>query len=167
MEVCSWPRDGAARSRRFCYTRPPVFGIPLRRLPLAVLMVLGLAGLLTSLQGRFDQADVKKAITIALTQPAWGAPGAKTVLDALTLRGEGDPLCDGQVVSTLFGDVEVDCALPRTPEVHYRFRVLLDGRKPPRADSPAAAALLLGGPERPAVPPAAPPASAGAPPASP
>ena len=103
-----------------------MFGIPLRRLPLAVLMVLGLAGLLSSLQGRFDQADVKKAITIALRQRAGGAPDARSVLDALTARGEGDPLCDGRVVSTLFGDVEVDCTLPRAPAVHYRFRVLLE-----------------------------------------
>ena len=139
-----------------------MFGIPLRRLPLAVLMVLGLAGLLSSLQGRFEQADVKKAITIALTQRAGGAPGTPPVLDVLTARGEGDPLCDGRVVSALFGDVEVDCATPRAPAVHYRFRVLLDGRKPPRAESPAAEALLRG----PATP-AAPAPAAAAPPASP
>ena len=137
-----------------------MFGVPARRLPLAVLMVLGLAGLLWLLQGRFDQSDVKKAITIALQQPAFGGAGAPTVLDAITARGEGDPLCDGQVVSTLFGDVEVDCATPRAPAVHYRFRVLLDGRKPPRADSPGAEALLA-----PAAPAA--PGRAAPPPASP
>jgi hypothetical protein len=116
-----------------------VFGIPLRRLPLAVLMVLALAGLLSWLQGQFDHGDVKKAIAIALSQKT---PAGPAVLDALAARAEGDPLCDGRVMSTLFGDVEVTCVTPKAPAVEYRFRVLLDGRKPPRPDSPAAEALL-------------------------
>ena len=37
-------------------------GIPRKRLPIAVAMVIVLAAILASLQGRFDQSDVKKGI---------------------------------------------------------------------------------------------------------
>jgi hypothetical protein len=116
-----------------------VFGIPASRLPLALALLLLLGLALWALQRRFDETDVKKGIALALAEkPGGGA----SVLEALLARGEGDPRCDGRVVSDLFGDIEVICSTPRAPSVEYRFRVLLDHRKPPRAESTAAAELL-------------------------
>lgn len=115
-------------------------GIPVRRLPLAIALIGVLAFALSALQGRFNQTDVKKGIALALSYRA-GASG-KTVFQKLVARGEGDPRCDGQVMSQLLGDVDVLCVTPGAPTVAYDFRVLLDGKKPPRAASPAAQALL-------------------------
>jgi hypothetical protein len=112
-------------------------GVPRRRLPIAVAMVLLLAATLTWLQGRFDQSDVKKGIALALDHRPSGR-GAKSVFDALVARGRGDPRCDGKVVSGLLGDVDVHCMLPGDPGTDYEFRVLLDGKRPPRpANAPA------------------------------
>jgi hypothetical protein len=112
-----------------------LLGIPRRRLPVAIAMVVALGATLTWLQGRFDQSDVKKGIALALEHRPRG--GRKTVFDALVELGRGDPRCDGKVVSGLLGDVEVRCVLPADPETEYRFRVLLDGKRPPRpANSP-------------------------------
>lgn len=117
-----------------------LLGIPRERIPIAIAMVLLLALTLSWLQGRFDSTDVKKGIALALQhQPS---PAAGTVFDALAARNEGDPRCDGKVVSTLMGDVEVRCATPGRPAVEYEFRVLLDGKKPPRAANPAAEELV-------------------------
>ncbi len=115
-------------------------GIPRERIPIAIAMVLLLALTLSWLQGRFDSTDVKKGIALALQHRP--LPGGTTVLDALAARNEGDPRCDGKVVSTLHGDVEVRCATPGKPSVEYDFRVLLDGRKPPRAANTAAQELV-------------------------
>jgi hypothetical protein len=115
-------------------------GIPRQRIPVAIAMVLLLALTLSWLQGRFDSTDVKKGIALALQHKP--APGGSSVFDALAARSEGDPRCDGNVVSTLLGDVDVRCATPGRPAVEYEFRVLLDGRKPPRAANPAAEALV-------------------------
>ena len=54
------------------------------------------------------------------------------------------PLIRLEDVAKLYrmGDVEVRCSTPRKPEVEYEFRVLLDGRKPPRAANPPAEALV-------------------------
>jgi len=60
-------------------------------------MVAALVATLVLLQGRFDQSDVKKGIGIALQHRA--EPGGPTVFDALVKLGQGDPLCDGKVVS--------------------------------------------------------------------
>ena len=114
-------------------------GIPRSRLPLAVAMVLLLAFTLSWLQGRFDASDAKKAIASAM---AWKPAGAQSVFDALAARGEGDPQCVGKVVSQLLGDVQVLCSTPGNPQLQYEFRVLLDGRKPPRAANPAAERLV-------------------------
>ena len=114
-------------------------GIPRHRLPIAVAMVLLLAFTLSWLQGKFDASDAKKAIAAAM---AWKPRGGQTVFDGLAARGEGDPQCDGKVVSQLLGDVEVRCSTPKKPEIIYDFRVLLDGRKPPRPGNPAAEALV-------------------------
>lgn len=116
-----------------------VLGIPKERLPIAVAMVLLLAFTLSWLQGRFDQSDSKKAIAAAM---AWKPGGTQTVFDALAARGEGDPQCVGKVMSQLFGDVEVRCSTPAKPQIEYEFRVLLDGRKPPRPANPAAQDLV-------------------------
>jgi len=115
------------------------FGIPRQRWPLAIAMVLLLAFMLSWLQGRFDASDSKKAITAAMS---WKPAGGQTVFDALAARNEGDPQCTGKVVSQLLGDVEVRCALPRNPAADYEFRVLLDGKRPPRAANAAAQELV-------------------------
>jgi len=47
-------------------------------------------------------------------------------------------VCDGKVVSTLLGDVDVRCSTPGQPGVEYEFRVLLDGKRSPRAANPSA-----------------------------
>ena len=112
-----------------------VFGISTRRWPLALAMVVLLAFTLSWLQGRFDSSDAKKAIAAAMS---WKPSGRQSILDALAARGEGDPQCTGKVVSQLLGDVEVRCATPQKPSIEYEFRVLLDGKRPPRpANSPA------------------------------
>ena len=115
------------------------FGIPRQRWPIAVAMIALLAFTLSWLQGRFDATDSKKAIAAAMS---WKPAGARSVFEALAARGEGDPQCIGKVVSQLLGDVDVVCATPQKPETTYEFRVLLDGRKPPRAANPAAEALV-------------------------
>ncbi len=102
-------------------------------------MVLLLAFTLTWLQGRFDASDAKKGITLAMS---WKPRGTQSVFEALAARGEGDPQCVAKVVSQLLGDVEVRCSTPAKPQIDYEFRVLLDGRKPPRAANPAAEALV-------------------------
>jgi len=102
-------------------------------------MVIGLAFTLSWLQGRFDASDVKKAIASAM---AWQPGGARSVFDALAARGEGDPQCTGRVVSHLIGDVEVRCVTPRNPQLEYDFRVLLDGKRPPRPANAAAGELM-------------------------
>lgn len=114
-------------------------GIPRQRWPLAVAMVVLLAFVLSWLQGRFDASDAKKAIAAAM---AWKPDGARTVFDALAGRGEGDPQCSGKVVSQLLGDVEVRCSTPKNPGLAYEFRVLLDGKRPPRPANPAAENLV-------------------------
>jgi hypothetical protein len=116
-------------------------GIPRRRLPLAVAMVLVLGVTLTWLQGRFDQSDVKKGIAMGLEHRPAGR-GGKSVFEALVELGRGDPRCDGKVISGLMGDVEVRCVLPGDPGTEYRFRVLLDGKRPPRPANPPAEQLF-------------------------
>jgi hypothetical protein len=107
-----------------------VFGIPHRRLPIALAMIALLVAAVSLLQGRFEQSDVKKAIAAALAyRPV--ATGS-SIFDALVALGQGDPRCDGRVLSNLLGDVEVVCATPGKPAVEYTFRVLLDGKRPPR-----------------------------------
>ena len=115
-------------------------GIPRKRLPIAVAMVIVLAAILASLQGRFDQSDVKKGIGIALAHRE--EPGGPSVFDALVHLGQGDPVCDGKVVSMLLGDIEVRCSTPGAPSVAYEFRVLIDGRRPPKAANPTAERLF-------------------------
>ncbi len=115
-------------------------GIPRQRLPIAIGMVLLLAVTLTWLQGRFDQTDMKKGIALALQYRA--GSGQKTVFDALVALGRGDPRCDGKVVSGLLGDVDVRCTLPGDPGTVYEFRVLLDGKRPPRPANPPAEHLF-------------------------
>jgi hypothetical protein len=115
------------------------FGIPRQRWPLALAMVVLLAFVLSWLQGRFDASDAKKAIASAMS---WKPAGAQTVFDALAGRGEGDPQCSGKVLSQLLGDVEVRCSTPKNPGHAYEFRVLLDGRRPPRPANPAAEQLI-------------------------
>ena len=117
------------------------FGIPRQRWPLAVAMILLLAFTLSWLQGRFDASDAKKAIAAAM---AWKPAGGQTVFDALASRNEGDPQCTGKVVSQLLGDVEVRCATPGNPTADYEFRVLLDGKRPPRPANAAAEQLVAG-----------------------
>ena len=116
-------------------------GIPRRLLPLAVAMVLVLGATLTWLQGRFDQSDVKKGIALGLEHRPAGR-GGKSVFEALVELGRGDPRCDGKVISGLMGDVEVRCVLPGDPRTEYRFRVLLDGKRPPRPANPPAEQLF-------------------------
>lgn len=116
-----------------------VLGIPRQRWPLAVALVVLLAFVLSWLQGRFDASDAKKAIASAMS---WKPDGARTVFDALAGRGEGDPQCSGKVVSQLLGDVEVRCSTPKNPGVAYEFRVLLDGKRPPRPSNPPAEQLV-------------------------
>jgi len=38
--------------------------------------------------------------------------------------------------------VEVRCATPKNPDADYEFRVLLDGKRPPRPANPAAEQLV-------------------------
>ena len=116
-------------------------GVPRRRLPLAIAMVVLLGATLVWLQGRFDQGDVKKGIALALDHRPVGR-GGKTVFEALVALGRGDPRCDGKVVSGLLGDVEVRCILPGDPGTEYRFRVLLDGKRPPRPANPPSERLF-------------------------
>ncbi|MGZ6142975.1 MAG: hypothetical protein ACXWLM_06535 [Myxococcales bacterium] len=114
-------------------------GIPRSRWPVAVALVLLLAFTLSWLQGRFDASDAKKAIASAMS---WKPTGGQSVFEAIAARGEGDPQCDGRVVSQLLGDVEVRCSTPAKPQIEYQFRVLLDGRKPPRAANAASEQLI-------------------------
>ena len=114
-------------------------GIPRQRWPIAVAMIALLAFTLSWLQGRFDATDSKKAIAAAMS---WKPSGTRSVFDALAARGEGDPQCLGKVVSQLLGDVDILCATPQKPQIQYEFRVLLAGRKPPRAANPAAEELI-------------------------
>jgi hypothetical protein len=116
-------------------------GIARQRWPLALAMVVLLALTLSWLQGRFDASDAKKAIAAAMT---WKPAGGQTVFDALAGRNEGDPQCTGKVVSQLLGDVEVRCSTPKNPKAEYEFRVLLDGKRPPRPANAAAAQLVRG-----------------------
>jgi hypothetical protein len=116
-----------------------VLGIPRRRWPVAVSMIALLAFILVWLQGRFDASDAKKAIAAAMS---WKPAADQTVFDALARRGEGDPQCAGKVISQLLGDVEVRCWTPGQPNIEYEFRVLLDGRRPPRTANAAADQLV-------------------------
>jgi hypothetical protein len=102
-------------------------------------MVIVLAFTLSWLQGRFDASDVKKAIAAAM---AWKPDGARSLFDALAARGDGDPQCTGRIVSHLLGDIEVRCSMARRPQLEYHFRVLLDGKRPPRASNPEAEQLV-------------------------
>jgi hypothetical protein len=115
------------------------FGIPRERWPIAIALIALLAFTLSWLQGRFDATDAKKAIAAAMS---WKPAGQKSLFDTLAARGEGDPQCVGKVVSQLLGDVDVLCSTPQKPQITYEFRVLLDGRKPPRAANPAAEELV-------------------------
>ncbi len=117
-----------------------LLGIPRQRLPLAIAMVVVLALALSWLQSRFNESDVKKGIALALSHRPGG--GKKTVFDGLVAQGRGDPQCDGTVVSALLGDVTVRCSLPGDPGTAYEFRVLLNGKRPPRASNPAAQELF-------------------------
>jgi len=116
-----------------------ILGIPRRRWPIAVAMIALLAFTLVWLQGRFDASDAKKAIAAAMS---WKPAAGQTVFDALAGRGEGDPQCTGKLMSQLLGDVEVRCWTPKQPRIEYEFRVLLDGRRPPRAANDAAEHLV-------------------------
>ena len=119
-----------------------LLGIPRERIPIAVAMVVALAVTLVWLQRRFDQSDVKKGIAMALEYRPGG--GRKSVFDALVALGRGDPRCDGKMVSGLLGDVDVRCSLPGDLGTEYEFRVLLDGKRPPRPANPAAQQLIDG-----------------------
>jgi hypothetical protein len=116
-----------------------ILGIPRRRWPIAIAMIALLALTLVWLQGRFDASDAKKAIAAAMS---WKPAAGQTVFDALAGRGEGDPQCTAKVMSQLLGDVEVRCWTPKQPRIEYEFRVLLDGRRPPRAANDAAEQLV-------------------------
>ena len=118
-----------------------LLGIPRQRWPIAIAMVALLAFALTWLQGRFDDTDAKKGITAAM---AWKPAGRESVFDGLARLGEGDPQCVAKVVSQLMGDVAVRCSTPAKPQIEYEFRVLLDGKKPPRAANEAAEKLVAG-----------------------
>ena len=113
-----------------------ILNIPRERWPIAIAMILLLAFTLSWLQGRFDQSDAKKAIAAAMS---WKPAGKATVFEAITARGEGDPQCTGEVLSQLLGDVEVRCS---TNKSMYEFRVLLDGKRPPRPSNAASEQLL-------------------------
>ena len=115
-------------------------GISRERLPIAIVMVVALGATLLWLQGRFDQSDVKKGIALALEHRPGDSP--KSVFDALVALGRGDPRCDGKVVSGLLGDVDVRCSVPGDPSTEYEFRVLLDGKRPPRPANTAAQQLV-------------------------
>jgi len=116
-----------------------ILGIPRRRWPIAVAMIALLAFTLVWLQARFDASDAKKAIAAAMS---WKPAAGQTVFDALAGRGEGDPQCTGKLMSQLLGDIEVRCWTPKQPRIEYEFRVLLDGRRPPRAANDAAEQLV-------------------------
>jgi len=113
-----------------------MLGIPRGRIPVAIAMVALLAFILSALQGRFNSTDVKKGIALAMGHRP--SPSGPTLFEALAARGEGDPRCDGSVVSTLLGDIDVRCSTPGKPSIEYDFRVLLDGKRPPRAANPPA-----------------------------
>ena len=116
-----------------------LLGIPGRRWPLAIALIALLALTLSWLQGRFNASDAKKAIAAAMSfKPA----GSQTIFDALAGRGEGDPQCTGKVVSQLLGDVDVRCSTPAQPGTEYEFRILLDGKRPPRPANAAAEQLV-------------------------
>lgn len=115
-------------------------GFPRQRIPMAFALVAALALAVSWLEGRFDSSDVRKGIALAMSHRP--APGGRSVFEALVARGEGDPLCDGEIVSTLFGDVRVRCATPGRREVVYAFRVLLDGKREPRPEGVEAEALV-------------------------
>ena len=117
-----------------------VLGIPRERLPIAIVMVVALVATLLWLQRRFNQTDVKKGIALALQHRPAGS--RQSVFDALVALGRGDPRCDGKVVSSLLGDVDVRCTVPGDPGTEYEFRVLLDGKRPPHAANPAAQSLV-------------------------
>ena len=117
-----------------------LLGIPRERLPIAIAMVVALVATLLWLQGRFNQSDVRKGIALALAHRPAGA--RHSVFDGLVALGRGDPRCDGKVVSGLLGDVDVRCCVPGNPETEYEFRVLLDGKRPPRPANPAAEKLV-------------------------
>ena len=112
------------------------------RLPLFILLSIGLVATTSWLQGRFARSDVAKGVALALAHRP--APGAPSVFERLVARGEGDPRCDGEVVSTFVGDVRVTCATPGQPATRYTFRVLLGRERAPRAEDDAARALLDG-----------------------
>lgn len=112
------------------------------RLPIFILLSIGLVAMTSWLQGRFARSDVAKGIAIAIAHRP--APGAPSVFERLVARGEGDPRCDGEVVSTFVGDVRVICATPGPPATRYTFRVLLGHERPPRPEDDAARALLDG-----------------------
>ena len=118
-----------------------------QRLPLAFALFAVLALAVSWLQGRFDSSDVRKGIVLAMSHKP--APGGPSVFEALVARGEGDPRCDGEIVSVLFGDVRVRCATPGRRDVVYGFRVLLDGTRPPRPEGEAAELLVAGIPAGP------------------
>jgi hypothetical protein len=110
------------------------------RVPIAVAMVVALGAALAWLQGRFDGTDVRRGIQEVLRhQPD---PNGPSVFEALVSHGDGDPRCDGELVSRLFADVRVSCSTPRRPDVPYTFRVLVGTRHPPRPESAAAGSLL-------------------------
>lgn len=117
-----------------------LLGIPRDRLPVVLGLVAALAVTVVWLQRRFDTTDVKKGIALALAHRP--LPGGPSVFEALAARGEGDPRCDGAIVSAFFGDVRVSCATPARPELRYDFRVLLDGKRPPKAESEAARRVM-------------------------
>lgn len=117
-------------------------GFPRERVFIAVGLVAAFVFTVSWLQGRFDTTDVRRGIGIALAHRP--DPRGASVFEALVARGEGDPRCDGEVVSGLFGDVRVSCTTPARPDVHYTFRVLLGGERPPKAESEAAQGLLGG-----------------------
>src|SRR3954453_22337578 len=102
-------------------------------------MILLLAFTLSWLQGRFDSSDAKKASAAAM---AWRPSGAQSIFESLEARGEGARKATGNVVPQLLGDVEVKCSTPTAPLVYYQFRVLLDGKKPPRAANEVAQQLV-------------------------
>jgi hypothetical protein len=110
------------------------------RVPIAAAMLVALAAALIWLQGRFDGSDVRKGIQEALRHRP--DPDGASVFDALVSRGEGDPRCDGEIVSRLFADVRVSCSTPRRPEVLYTFRVLVGGKRAPKAETQEARSLL-------------------------
>ena len=116
------------------------FGIPRQRIPVAVALVIALAFGLSWLQGRFDTSDVKKAIAIAMAHKP--SPTGPTVFDAIASLKEGDPVCEGHIVSTFFGDVKTSCWTPGKPGVRYEFRILLDNKRPLKGDNDEARKLL-------------------------